>query len=175
MPVKCVSPSDQTAIVKAFTDGNTVSEIVEHFGLKNTTVRRVLVEHNKLPSVNYHKTADEIEMLRVLRLAGISTAPDLRAKLANSTSIVAPVALQPMPSAHPHPLRLPAFAELKVGNQVMTAAQGWNYVSELKTDALNRPLMRLGESDSWVLFYTPDNVPTGFMSSYAVIDWRSNS
>ncbi len=174
MPVKCVSPSGQQALVQAFVDGNSVSEIVEHFGLKNTTVRRVLVEHGKLPSVNYHKTAEEIEMLRVLRLANINTAHDLRAKLANSTPIVAPVALQPMPSSHPHPLRLPAFAELKVGDQVMTAAQGWSYVYDLKMDGL-KPLMQLDKSNAWFLFYTPDSVPVGYQPNFAVIDWRSKS
>lgn len=174
MPVKCVSPSDQRALVQAFVDGNSVSEIVEHFGLKNTTVRRVLVEHGKLPSVNYHKTAEEIEMLRVLRLANINTAHDLRLRIGNSAPAVAKVALQPMPVPQSQPLRLPTFAELKIGDQVMTAARGWSCISDLKMDGI-KPLMQFEKTNVWFLFYTPDNVPVGYQANYAVIDWRSNS
>ena len=172
MPVKCVDYKTQLEMVAAFDKGATVVEIADHFGCKNTTTRRVLMEHNKVPPANYHKTKDEIEMLTVLAAQGINNAPPLRVRLtAAAAHRVAPPML--VVSTQGHTPCVPSFQQLKIGDEVLTQAKGWNVITDLQMQDI--PLMQLGKSNAVVRFYTEENVPTGYGVSGAVIDWRSNS
>lgn len=86
MPIKCIPADVQTAIAQQYASTKiTMRELGEVYGIKPTTLRRVLAEQGVIAPIDFHKTAKEIALLDCLAAYKVNDVEQLRRVLARNS------------------------------------------------------------------------------------------
>ena len=132
MPVPSISKAAQDVIAEAFKNGLTQAELVENYGLKPTTLKRILAEYALIPPLNFHKTSSEIEMLTVLTAYKVTSAEALRNLLEKATQ-------QAVTQSVPAITNTVAAQKLDVslfvvGGSYYNEAEGWVEIADISLE-----------------------------------------
>ena len=161
MAIKCLTREQQLEIIAQFKEEISLSEIALSFNVGVTTIRRVLAEHVVIPSLAFHKTEDEVQMLNVLSFYDITNAEQLREKLKPLSTVV-------VTKANPA-IDVSLFVS---GGQYFNETEGWVTIKEVVLAATKDKWKVVDISNHHILVNNSGQVENRSYSNYDITDYR---